>query len=453
LRLGRRPVLEPFGHDCTVQVWHSEYVGSEVSRFKKDDLPEVSEITETTEVSPNSMELVLPWKDLNIIQTPKPGLLCRPTLLTDFPAELLQIYALNLDEFYIANEKFVIGPTFTREFHAALMSIYACSPSLLQHAYLAILGAMHKSRNRLPTLDEANLKRGAAGLQQLRTITITGIEDARAVLILGQVMATFDIFTISTNSHLILRQALTIVKPWYPALSKEMWLDSITITPLLMDVVECLVRRDIPVIKFSVRDPYLVDRFVGLCSTFLPILYDLCELSYKTKMEEYSRDQSKGSDVFAEIEEEVRSWTPNTPSNFLETYSTSEVLKMLTQARAYRLAALLIIHRLRYPFGVNDEVAATYAKEILQDLAQCSTILQGNTTMQSTAFPLLLAMIEVSEEHVQKIIEKFSSLEPPAEYSTKFLAFVHFIRSARESGFRGLWFDLVSQGPEICIVP
>lgn len=451
LRLGRRPVLEPFGHDCTVQVWHSEYIGSEVSKVKEDDSPEVSETTATSEVSPESVKL--PLKDLDNIHPPKSSLSCQPSLLTDFPAQLLEIYALDLDEFYTANENFVIGPTFTPEFHAALTSIYFCSPSLLKHAYLAILGAMHKSRNNLSTLDEVDLERGAAGLEQLRTITITGIEDARAVLILGQVMATFDIFTISTNSHLILRHALTIVKPWYPALSKEKSLASIAITPLLMDVVECLVRRDVPVIKFSVRDPYLVDRFAGLCTTLLPILYDLCVLSYDTRKQEYSRNQSEGSDVFADIEKQVQSWTPNTPSNFLGTYSTSEVLIMITQARAYRRAALLIIHRLRHPFGVSDDVAEAYAREILQDLAQCFSMLEGKTTMPNTAFPLLLAMIEVSREHVQEIIPKFLSLEPPAACSTKIIAFVHYIRSARESGFRGLWFDLVSQGPEICIVP
>ncbi|OBT97353.1 hypothetical protein VE01_04357 [Pseudogymnoascus verrucosus] len=385
------------------------------------------------------------------------NLLCRYAGLADSSVVSLQGCALDLQEFYMANKQFVIGPTFVREFHSTLTSIYLSSPLLLEHTFLAILGALSEPHHRKSMVDQVYVKRGATGLEQLRTTHINSIHVAAGILLLGQSLATFDIFTTCMGSHMILRHSLTGVKPWYPALCREEWLHSITATPVLMDTVECLVKRQIPVIRFA-PDLHRVDRFVGICSSFLPILYELCDLSNAASMagsaSAYGEASAYGDPaIFLGIEEKVRSWEPTIPSGFAENYFASEVLIMLTQARVYRLAALLVIHRLKNPFGVNDEIAEVYANAIVSDFKQCSTQLQGKTTMQNTSFPLLVAILEVTRECGDEILEMIPGPGISVAYLTKFVTFVNFIRSARENGFRGLWFDLVPKGPEICILP
>lgn len=105
---------------------------------------------------------------------------------------------------------------------------------------------------------------------------------------LGQALAVFDILIGGTSAHAILRSSLLSIRDWYPLLVQDAFLDPITITPVFSDTVECLVKREIPVIRFTPPpDRGVVDRYTGLCGTLLPLLYDLCECSHVTKVGKY----------------------------------------------------------------------------------------------------------------------------------------------------------------------
>ncbi|KAH8812174.1 hypothetical protein F5884DRAFT_304396 [Xylogone sp. PMI_703] len=452
-RLGRRPTVKVFGPECIVQVWSSQRPGSEISRPRKEKPSPVEKkapsVTSTVS-EPDSSSIIELEESHN---TADFTLFPRSEPVPDNVTELLRECILDANQFYEANRRYLIGPTFARDFHAALQSIYFWAPAFVQHAYLAALGSMHRARNNVSTVDEVDLARGAVALHQLRTVIIRGIRDAEAVIILGQVLAAVDIFTTSTRAHLIVGHTLSIIKPWYPELAKEERLDCITITPILIDTVECLIRREVPAIKLSVRHAHQIDRTAGLCTTLIPLLYELCELSYQAKLTGSIALDSEGGDIFTEIEGRIRAWDPSTPENFSEAYLASEILVMLSQARTYRLAALLIIHRLRYPFGMNDGPAATYANLILSDLSQCLTLLKDGVKVRNSAFPLLVAMLEVPVDE-EATLGKFEDVDPPSSYTANLLAFVRYVRRIKEERrFTGVWFDLVSRGPEFCVLP
>lgn len=455
-RLGRKPAVRSLGPECTVQVWQTEPQGSrsEASKPKKQ--------SPTIESEDAGCKVPVPQPDQNppaVLEDHDDDLDESTYLLeddqpSDAATELLQATLVDLDRFYEANQRWLIGPSFARDFHAALRSVYYAAPKLLQHAFLAVLGAINRVRPGISQeIDPVDLARGAFALRQLRTASIRGVKDAEVVIQLGQTVAAIDICATGTNAFMILRHSLAITKPWYPELAKEERLDCITVTPILMDTVECLMRREIPINKFEVRDPHVVDRSAGLCTTLLPLLYELCVQSCKEKSTGRSpRDPQAIIDPYAEVESKIHAWNPTPPDNFLDRYLPFEVVAMLTQARTYRLAALLVIHRLRHPFGDKDEIGAIYADLILKDLVQGLALLKDGAKLHCTTFPLLMAVVELPSRG-KEILDRYAILNKMATYSEKFVAFVRYIRQAREEGFKGVWFDLVSQGPELCMLP
>ncbi|KLJ13350.1 hypothetical protein EMPG_11726 [Blastomyces silverae] len=106
---------------------------------------------------------------------------------------------------------------------------------------------------------------------------------------------------------------------------------------ILMDTTESLLRAPVPVIEYQVRDPYIVNQHAGLCGPLLPLLYRV----------------------------------PNISQAVLNRFSDVEMLLLTSQANLRRTAALLIFHRLRYPFGERDAEADLLAESIATDMAHC----------------------------------------------------------------------------------
>jgi hypothetical protein len=279
--------------------------------------------------------------------------------------------------------------------------------------------------------------------------------DAAVVMLIGQIMLVYNNLIPCSYARDITRGALLSARDWYPSLMSRPELDSITVPLLLVDTIECLVAREVPVLRLPVTNRYVVDRFMGISSSLLPLLYDLCECSYRVKTGGYSTDDglwtSDEPDPYFHIEQSLKNWKPPGTIQLLERFSASEIDAMIIQARLYRLAALLIIHRLRFPLGINDDLAHGYAKDILDDLSHMKTWPYNGATGLGLDFPLLIAAVEfpVIGEEIFRSLNQLRFRQTSDDY----IEFVRCIRQAHTSGYRGLWPDLVGKELPLPVLP
>lgn len=430
-----------------VQVW--ELKGLYSGNHKEQDDPRCSSVGENPKSEDRLPENVIGMATVkeSLIHQSVEWCLQQPNHQFDMVERLLAACLSNVHQFERAMDMFMFGPSFAHDFHVAAGHLYSTSTLLLRDIYIALLSAIQKTRYNNGSICGDDLTMGASSIQKLRTAVITTYQDAAAVAALGQGVAAFDMLSSGTRSNMILRYSLTLIRPWYSALLRNPSLDPITIAPIFWDTVDCLIRREIPIIKFSTRDPQLVDRVAGLCLTLLPILQELCVTSYNTKTQRYPNDNL---DPFTGIEQKLLSWSITPPPDITKTYSTSENRGMRTQALMYRASGFLLIHRLRNPLGVQDNLARSYADDIVLELLRYLALAKPDERLPNTALPLLLAMLEIPG--LPKSL--WSKIDIPSICITRRLcAFVEFIWTARQRGFAGLWFDLVDQGLDFVIHP
>lgn len=349
--------------------------------------------------------------------------------------------------FFEIHRYFVLGTSFINDFHNTVRTLFSHSPSIISPAYIAVLQLIsHRNLDNTP-LDESNLALGSECLKHLthKSSLVANVKDAATTLLLGQILLVYNTLIHGSSTRVITRGALLHTKKWYPSLMQLPQFESITIAPIVADVTECLVRRELPVLRLPNTDRLVVDRLVGVCSTLLQLLYDLCEQSYAVKMQTPSEDSNHVSvGLYSEIEDKIATWKPPIPPDFFTIYHSSETVLILGQARAYQTAALLIIHRLRFPFGVEDDNGYHLAKSILHELSILSKRPSDGATGLGLDFPLLVALLEMPELG-QAVFEEFESLRFRKQQSQQMLAFVRFVKQCYENGYSGLWFDLVDQ--------
>lgn len=345
--------------------------------------------------------------------------------------------------FYHFHRHFMIGRSFADGFQRAVWAVMGRTDGIVFEAYQAALGIWDTQRERIRPLGEVDVSAGRDCLKRLQEATTVQPEDAAALLMVGQILLVYHVATICTSAQPILRSALLAVKPFYKDLLSQPELDPITITPILIDTVESLVRRELPVVQCSHTDRTIVDRSAGVCWSLLPLLQELCKCSVREKATDPLFSQGPydgGRDIFTDIESQIRSWEPKIPHLFSD-FSQLEVASMLLQARLYRTASLLIIHRLRYPLGENDDEAIIQAHIILAELSAFVTWAPDELRGLPIGLPLLVAMLE-TREHGEHIVSQMATFSRHPRHEMEFKRFVDLVWAAREGGFRGLWFDL-----------
>lgn len=294
---------------------------------------------------------------------------------------------------------------------------------------------------------DVDIAKGTSSLQKLRTARAQRPEDAFAIVALGQTLAAFELLGDCTASGLILRFSLEEIKGWYVQLALDEEKDPVIITSILWDSVQCLLRREVPVVRFVESEKGVVDRMAGLCTSLLPVLYDLCVVGNSLKC-------GFGIDVdeLGRIEQRLLDWEPQRPTDFASTFSNQEVLGMDVQARMYRLAGLLIIHRLLNPIGTRDDVASNYASSILVELSAYAASVGPGKSLPNVAFPILMAAFEIPEIQTE-VWESMAMLHVASVCAAKMMTAVEHAWKERRHGFRGCIFDLVDRGPKFIVVP
>ncbi|KAH8660464.1 hypothetical protein BX600DRAFT_56943 [Xylariales sp. PMI_506] len=344
--------------------------------------------------------------------------------------------------FFAVHRHFMIGSSFSDPFQSTVRRLFSHAPQLMAEAYCAILDILDVrhwlTSSTLP--DSIDLTRGVRCLQTLvkASASIAESVDAAAVLMLGQIMLVYNLLVPSPSIHTIVRNTLLSTKDWYPALIEQPELNCVTLAPIFVDTIGCLIRREVPIVRLpamAYQGP--ADRFLGLCLTLLPLLYDLCELSHCVKL-----TGSQELDPYAGIEQQIIAWEPAGLFHLTEKHPPSEVVSMLAQAHTYRFAALLIIHRLRFPLGVEDEVGKYYAERILQEMSVLTEWKVGDSSGFGANFPLLVVGLELPD-HARNFLGILEPLRFEPRRSNKILNFVKYVHDEMRRGYQGLWFDFL----------
>lgn len=314
---------------------------------------------------------------------------------------------------------FLIGPTFKEHHRGLLISHFVVSRHTLKEAFLALALAFERDSALAQRNTEVQYKHASSAIRKLREYKVRSSHGVSECLALGALIISFTHYRSSSpDSSPICRQTLSLIKDMYES-DEDLEPDDLVFVPCLIlpEIVDCLMQGSVPTLRFRCRpgaEDY-VDRYTGLFCPMLPSLYDICELNNALSHADH-QDLHDILEAIDRIELTVTAWQPHIPEGFATRFTTNEVSHMLCQAQVVRLGALLLIHRLRYPFGTNNGPALALATAILTqlDLTRAAT----NHSILSITLPLLAACFEIKEEADRKMwLSRIPSL---AGYSADF---------------------------------
>ncbi|KAH8901775.1 hypothetical protein GQ53DRAFT_740489 [Thozetella sp. PMI_491] len=237
-------------------------------------------------------------------------------------------------------------------------------------------------------------RHASAALAKLASLRVTDSQTMADCLVLGALVSTFAVRLRVNDVLVICSQTLGLIAPMYAA-------SELPPSPQLLVFLSCMVAWELsgclfgcvaPSFRFKPPTEIYVDRHVGLCATLLPLFHDLCIVS-RTLAHGEEADAMR---VLDDLERKIEQWHPKAPEGFTERYSAVDVAHMLCQAQIMRLAALLVAHRLRFPFGLNDAPAQALSMSILTQLDLTRSVTQE--PVRCVTIPLLAACLELKDE-------------------------------------------------------
>ncbi|TDZ62075.1 hypothetical protein CTRI78_v003861 [Colletotrichum trifolii] len=299
---------------------------------------------------------------------------------------------------------------------------------------------------------EANLQRGAMAVEQLRSCPLPTLkrEELLPWAGLGLGIVYFSNMALGTSAAPVRRYVLSHIRHLLgTSLISSDRTHYILVYMTAVDINECLMQRELPVCGIAPPPEGHVDAYLGLCIPLLQHLYDLSRVSYSLFHDIDVPEQTQALD---DLEQDIDAWQPHIPPDFTNRFTTPEVIHMLAQSRIYKTAALLFIHRLRYPFGQKDDMAAAMAKSIMSDLKMTLTVSQE--TQRCVSFPYTLAAIEAREKADRDAAtDAIKSLMDSAnmKYRSNMEVFLNAMWDARDANPGSSWLDLLPSLPTISV--
>ncbi|CAG9983507.1 unnamed protein product [Clonostachys byssicola] len=255
-------------------------------------------------------------------------------------------------------------------------------------------------------------RHASSAIATLMTLEATNPETMVEALMLGALVSSFALKLRVNDVLAICSRTLGLIKPIYNTSDPKEPEPLVFMSCMVMwEVRGCLFSCGLPTLRFRAPDKSYVDRHVGLCASVVPFFYDVCKLSHAL-----SKGPVDATDIYTEleaIEEYVRAWQPEPPEDFTERFDAVEVTHMLCQVQVMRQALLLIAHRLRFPFGVNDGPAQMLSMSILSQLETTSAATRS--IVRCVDLALLVACLELKGAERQKWlsdITKFTGFSP-----------------------------------------
>ncbi|KAL5615991.1 hypothetical protein FOBRF1_004739 [Fusarium oxysporum] len=278
---------------------------------------------------------------------------------------------------------FTIGPSFADPQRRVIVSSCFTSAPIVKDSMVAVAASWLGDSRHIAT----TYCRASSAMSILRSLEIRDTNDVADCLVLGAMLLTFAFKLRPGDAFPIARRTLSLVKPRYDTLQqddpeRQVFLSCLVTTELL----DCLLQCQVPTLRFRpISLPGHVDRFVGLCTHLLPLLYDLCEINQAFSHAEH--DDMEG--IYAtldHLERKFADWQPEMEPGFLTSFTGGEIAHMLCQVQVFRQMAFLIIHRMRYPFNVNDGPAQVMSRTILDNLQLTQAMTQKAVRCVGLAF-------------------------------------------------------------------
>ncbi|KAE8378022.1 hypothetical protein BDV26DRAFT_281397 [Aspergillus bertholletiae] len=287
------------------------------------------------------------------------------------------------------------------------------APMLLLDPYAAVARVLLRSTTNQRPCSDSDWSSCASALQALRNSQVTSPEHAGHLLSLGLSLVTFHRLVSGISASTICRFTLSLVRPLYDSEQLQESDARELLCLVFLDITECLFRARIPIIQYRVRDPYLVNHHAGLCGSLLPLLYRVCLLGAAIR-KGYPTPISP--DHFDRLREEIIAWIPNVSAATVERFSKQEMLLLLTQAQLHRNATLLILHRLQFPFGEQDDEAERLSRAIIWEMQHCLAMAKQHPPNISLILLVVGAEVQdsVGRQHVLSLLQniKGSSFYP-----------------------------------------
>lgn len=347
---------------------------------------------------------------------------------------------------------FMHGQSFAASFRNSFQRAFFSAPELVKDTFPALQSAMLLSQQKhSPLAIHESTTKGVSAVETLRNAKVRNADDAFAVIALGQTLAAFDLMTNSSGARLILQYSLASAEPFYSSVSATLDTEPVTVTSIIWDTVCCLVNGEVPSIKYQPRGPDYVDRVAGLCTTLLPLLYDLSKANVINDAASTSVLEDRQLQLL-KLEKDIASWKPSRPKYFNTRFTEQEIVQTKAQAALYQQAALLVLHRISHPLGPHDEVAEGSAKAIVTDIIRFSSSPGHKFRLRHIIFPILVAALEL-EDFPNWIWDTQEILRLAPACRRKLLGLVDFVWTQRRSGSEGSFTQLIRRGPSFVMLP
>ncbi|KAB8078505.1 hypothetical protein BDV29DRAFT_187836 [Aspergillus leporis] len=323
------------------------------------------------------------------------------------------------------------------------------APMLLLNPYAAVARVFLRCATNQPPCSDNDLSSCASALQALRHAQVTKAEHVGSFLSLGMSLVTFHRLISGISASTICRFTLSLGRPFYYAeeLQESDMMELLCL--VFLDTTQSLFRARVPVIQYRVRDPYLVDRHAGLCGPLLPLLYRVCLLAAAVRT---GSELLAPPDHFDALRKEIIAWTPSISTATLERFSKEEMLLLITQANVHRTTAILILHRLRHPFGEQDGVAESLSQTIVTEMKHC--LAMAGQYPPNITLVLLIAGAEVHDPDGRKqILSLIHGINGASFYPfiTNLRLFLARVWASRDQGTARYLFRLFEEDPDLSI--
>ncbi|ETS73843.1 hypothetical protein PFICI_14789 [Pestalotiopsis fici W106-1] len=340
-------------------------------------------------------------------------------------------------------DHFVVCPSFQAEQQHSLAVQLPTLP-LLKDAFLACAATLkHLQSGNADDLDaEASIRYISKAVNALRSLPASCLQDAAVYHQVGSLLAFSIHSSIGAGVAEISRYCLSAASSIYNEVESGAHTDPWQSFLILQETMDCILYRQKPTIRINTSASSVVDRRLGLCLPLLPHYQDLCVISnsilYAADVNELARLQKQLDDIRRVVEP----WQPPNMDQLLERFESAEIVHLLAQAKLYRLGALLLGHRLRYPFGQQDAQGQIWSREIFMELEMAKRVTKR--TMRFVTLPFVIAAVEAQGEllrlqALQLVHDCVDQYAPSLQKVTK--AFLSRIWHERDMNLTTCWFD------------
>jgi hypothetical protein len=340
--------------------------------------------------------------------------------------------------------QFTIGKSFHRRHQKDLLTRLSKSSLQLKDGFMCC-GAMF-ARGMGVTLPQPMIemceRRAANAVSALRDLEITNRQDVSTCLVLGIVVTTFALYVAAGETASICRCVLAQLKPIYEnGIELEEDETSFFMCLLFTDLYNCLLQNSIPTLQIDAHSSRGIDRYFGYSIPLFTFLHDICLLSSELWTALPSQIPACATKITT-LQSLIRQWRPAISVNICDDLDQIELIHVLAQAKALRFAALLMVHRLKYPFGEQIEHGQCLSEAILIELELAKTVTKR--IPEGLDLAVTVALIETEDGNDQSAA--LAKLDHYSQYSEatqhRLYLLLSAIWAARRAGRTIYWYNV-----------